>query len=176
MVEGTGDAYTLTSSLMNKGAMRVLQLARRLPDRRFIIVCSPAHSTHGSPDFTEEADALDNVEVWDRLHPKEMSRLWAETRILLVPSRYETYGLSALEAAWHTIPSIHVDTVHVREGIGAGARLLRSHSIDELSAAVEEVERDYLLWSMKAHNRAHELREREIAELAAFAAGVAGLK
>lgn len=176
MIEGTGDALTLTSSLVNKGAMRVLKLARSMPAQRFIIVRSPAHGTHGSPDFEEEAADLGNVEVWDRLHPRMMSVLWAETRILLVPSRYETYGLSALEAAWHGIPSVHVDTVHVREGIGTAARLLRSHSVEELSAAVEEVEDHYPVWAAMAHSRAHQLAEREAGELAAFAAGVAGLK
>lgn len=175
VVAGDGDALTVTSSLLNKGASRVLELARLLPDRRFIIVRSPAHVTHGAPSFEEDAASLDNVEVWDRLHPRMMSVLWAETRVLLVPSRYETYGLVALEAAWHGIPSVHVDTVHVREGIGEAARLLRSHSVEELGAAVEEVEKDYLLWSARAHNRVHELAEREARELAAFAAGVAGL-
>lgn len=175
MIAGGGDALTVTSSLMNKGAMRVLKLAQQLPDRRFIIVRSPAHGTHGSPDFEEEAADLGNVEVWDRLHPQMMSLLWAETKILLVPSRYETYGLAALEAAWHGIPSVHVDTIHVREGIGEAARLLRSHSVEELSAAVDEVEQDYVRWAALAHSRVHELSEREARELAAFAAGVAGL-
>jgi hypothetical protein len=175
MLEGTGDALTLTSSLLNKGASRVLELARLLPDRRFIIVRSPAHQTHGAPSFEEDAASLDNVEVWDRLHPRMMSVLWAQTRVLLVPSRYETYGLAALEAAWHGIPSVHVDTIHVREGIGTAARLLRSHSVEELRGAVEEVEQDYARWAAMAHSRVHELSERESRELGRFAAGVAGL-
>lgn len=175
MLEGAGDALTLTSSLLNKGVTRVLDLARLLPDRRFIIMRSPAHGTHGSPDFEETAASLDNVEVWDRLHPQMMGLLWAETRVLLVPSRYETYGLVALEAAWHGIPSVHVDTIHVREGIGTAARLLKSQTVDELSAAVGEVEGDYSRWAALAHSRVHELSERESRELGAFAAGVAGL-
>jgi hypothetical protein len=175
MIDGTGDALTLTSSLLNKGVTRVLDLARLLPDRRFIIVRSPAHETHGSLDFEERAASLDNIEVWDRLHPRMMSVLWAQTKVLLVPSRYETYGLSALEAAWHGIPSVHVDTIHVREGIGEAARLMKSQTVEELRAAVDEVDRDYTEWSAKAHSRAHALREREVRELAAFAAGVAGL-
>lgn len=172
---GPRDAYVLTSSLLNKGATQTLELARRLPDQRFIIVRSPAHGTHGSLDFEETAASLDNVEVWDRLHPEMMWVLWEETRILLVPSRYETYGLSALEAAWYGIPSVHVDTIHVREGIGTAARLLRSQSVDELRLAVEEVEGDLTRWADAAYARVHELSERETSELGAFAAGVAGL-
>jgi hypothetical protein len=175
MPDGPHNALTLTSSLLNKGAGRVLELARRRPDRRFIIVESPAHPTHGSPDFWEQADRLGNVEVWPRLHPGEMGRLWAETRVLLVPSRYETYGMSAVEAAWHGIPSVHVDTPHVHEGIGTAARLLQSQSVDELDGALTEVELEYDLWSDRAFDRAGSLAQRESDELERFAAGVAAL-
>lgn len=172
---GPHDALTLTSSLLNKGAARVLELAGMRPDQRFIIVESPAHPTHGDPLFWEIADRLDNVEVWPRLHPDEMWKLWAETRILLVPSRYETYGMSALEAAWHGIPSVHVDTPHVREGIGEAARLLTSFTVEELDRAVTEIENDYRAWSDRAFDRVGSLAQRELDELARFAAGVAAL-
>lgn len=174
-LNGPHDALTLTSSLLNKGVQQTMELAQRWPDRRFIIVRSPAHQTHGSVDFEEKAALLPNVEVWDRLHPDDMHLLWAQTKVLLVPSRYETYGLSALEAAWHDIPSVHVDTVHVREGIGTAARLLQSDSTDELELAVREVEADYDRWSDAARTRVEELAEREQAELAAFGASVARL-
>lgn len=172
---GPHDALTLTSSLLNKGAARVLELAGMRPDQRFIIVESPAHPTHGDPLFWEIADKMDNVEVWPRLHPDEMWKLWVETHILLVPSRYETYGMSALEAAWHGIPSVHVDTPHVREGIGTASRLLKTQTVEELGMAVLEVEQDYTRWSATAHSRAHELHLREMQELDRFAGQVAGL-
>lgn len=171
----TGDALTITSSLLNKGANQVLSLAKKWPHRRFIVVASPAHATHGTLDFFEKASELDNVEIWPRQHPNEMHILWAETKILLVPSRYETYGLSAIEAAWHGIPSIHVDTPHVREGIGTASRLLKTQTVEELGMAVLEVEQDYTRWSATAHSRAHELHLREMQELDRFAGQVAGL-
>ena len=174
-LNGPHDALTLTSSLLNKGVRQTMELAQRWPDRRFIIVRSPAHQTHGSVDFDDAVALLPNVEVWDRLHPDDMHLLWAQTKVLLVPSRYETYGMSALEAAWHDIPSVHVDTDHVREGIGTAARLLQSHSTDELEIAVREVEADYDRWSDAARTRVEELAEREQAELAAFGASVARL-
>lgn len=172
---GPHNALTLTSSLLNKGAKRVLELADMRPDQRFIIVESPAHPTHGDPNFWELADRLPNVEIWPRLHPDEMWKLWVETHILLVPSRYETYGMSALEAAWHGIPSVHVDTPHVREGIGVAARLLKSTTVAELDRAVTEIQADYRLWSDRAFDRVGSLAQRESDELARFAAGVAAL-
>lgn len=173
--EGPHNARTLTSSLVNKGAARVLKLATRRWDQRFIIVESPAHSTHGDLEFWRQAEKLDNVEVWPRLHPDEMKRLWAETRVLLVPSRYETYGMAAMEAAWYGIPSVHVDTPHVREGIGTAACLLKTTSFEELDHALTEVELEYDVWSERAYDRVSSLAQREADELARFAAGVAGL-
>lgn len=175
MPKGSHDALTLTSSLLNKGAGRVLKLAERRPEQRFIIVESPAHTTHGDPGFWEQAEKLDNVEIWPRLHPHEMGLLWAETHILLVPSRYETYGMSALEAAWHGIPSVHVDTIHVREGIGEAARLLRSTTVDELDSAITDVAVGYEGWAEQAFDRVTYLASRESEELARFAATVAAL-
>lgn len=173
---GRRDALTLTSSLKNKGAHTVLRLAASMPDRRFIIVESPAHSTHGSPSFWDEAGALPNVEVWSRLDSKDMYRLWAETHILLVPSRYETYGMSALEAAWYGIPSIHIDTPDVREGIGTGAWLLDKGTPDNVAAGITSVENNYDRWSQRARRRAEEVYERGVGELDEFAACVAAMQ
>ena len=175
MPEGPRNARTLTSSLVNKGVERVLELAKIRWDQRFIIVESPAHSTHGDPKFWDQVEKLDNVEIWPRLHPDEMGRLWAETRVLLVPSRYETYGMSALEAAWYGIPSVHVDTPHVREGIGTAAKLLTTTKTAELDHALTEVELGYDRWSERAYERVCSLAQRESDELARFAAGVAAL-
>jgi hypothetical protein len=175
MPDGARNARTLTSSLVNKGAGRVLELAKRRHDQRFIIVESPAHTTHGDSSFWDQADKLDNVEIWPRLHPDEMGRLWAETRVLLVPSRYETYGMAALEAAWYGIPSVHVDTPHVREGIGTAARLLKTTRFDELDHALTEVEIEHDVWAERAFTRVSSLAQREADELARFTAGVAAL-
>lgn len=172
---GPHDALTLASSLLNKGVMETLALAEKWPDRRFIIVESPAHPTHGAPTFWDDADALPNVEVWPRMHPDDMGLLWAQTRVLLVPSRYETYGMSAVEAAFHGIPAVHVDTPHVREGIGIAARLISQGSMGGLEQGVFEVEGEYDLWSDRARGHAQELAVREQVELGRFATRVTAL-
>jgi hypothetical protein len=155
---------------VNKGVKSTLGLAKILPEKRFIIVRSPAEATHGMRGFEEKAAALPNVEVWDRLEPHEMGELWRQTRIVFVPSAYETYGLSAVEAAWWGIPSVHVNTPHVLEGIGRAAWLLNTGcSVLDLEAAVDEVETEFLYWSMKAQERAVVLADREALELEAFA-------
>lgn len=165
----TGDAYLALSNLRNKGAGPVLQLAARMRRQRFIIVRSPAETTHGLPCFDQIAAKLPNVEVMPRVAPDEVADTYlSQARILLVPSRYETYGMSTIEAAGHGIPTVHVDTPHVREGIGDAAWLIPPLNLLKLMRGVGEIEADYAAWSAKARARAEWLAERQVTELAAW--------
>lgn len=165
-----GDAYTLLSSLVNKGVKVVLDMAAQLPEQRFIIVRSPAEPTHGYPDLERRAASLPNVELHPRVTPDRVADTYlSQTRILLVPSRYETYGMSALEAAGHSIPSVHVDTPHVREGIGDAAILTPPVSVTDTLAAVALIEAEYPYRSRVARARAEWIDERQAAELRAWA-------
>ncbi len=164
-----GNAYTLLSSLLNKGVEVVLELARRYPDQRFIIVRSPAEPTHGLKDIEARVAKLPNVELRPRVAPEEVINYLKETRILLVPSRYETYGMSAIEAAGYGIPCVHVDTPHVREGIGEAAVLVPPLDVDATDRAIKTIEKDYESYSANARLRAEWLHHRQDAELEMFA-------
>jgi hypothetical protein len=164
----TGDAYTVLSSLLNKGVEVVLELAKLYPDKRFIIVRSPAEPTHGLSDIEERARFLPNVELHPRVHPNEVHKYFEQTRILLVPSKYETYGMSAIEAAGYGIPTVHVDTPHVREGIGDAAVLVKPLSVQETSRGIDLIENNYESYSEKARARAEWIQGRQVAELDKF--------
>lgn len=164
-----GDAYTLLSNLANKGVECVLGLAKHLPDQRFIIVRSPAEPTHGLADFDERAASLPNVEVKPRVAPERVHEYLAQTRILLVPSRYETYGMSTIEAAGYGIPTVHIDTPHVREGIGNAAYLVSPPTQDEVLRGINTIEADYATWSHGARTQAEALAARQRDELANLA-------
>lgn len=174
-INNKGDAYTLLSSLRNKGVEVVLELAKLYPNQRFIIVRSPAEPTHGIKDLEERAAALPNVELHPRVAPEEVYKYFEQTRILLVPSLYETYGMSAIEAAGYGIPSVHVDTPHVREGIGEAAVLIPPLNVPEAAAAIEKIESNYDEYSKKARERAEWLQERQESEQKAFAEFVANV-
>jgi glycosyltransferase involved in cell wall biosynthesis len=171
-----GDAYTVLSSLYNKGVEVVLQLAKRYPDKRFIIVRSPAEPTHGIPDLEERAAKLPNVELHPRVSPEEVYKYFEQTRILLAPSRYETYGMSAIEAAGYGIPCVHVDTPHVREGIGEAAILVPPLGVEETARGIEMIEANYEMYSAKARARAEWLQDRQAMELDRFADFIANLQ
>lgn len=164
-VNNKGDAYTLLSSLSNKGVVTVLELAKLYPNQRFIIVRSPAEKTHGISDLEERASKLDNVELYPRVSPENVYEYFKQTRILLVPSRYETYGMSAIEAAGYGIPSVHVDTPHVREGIGDGAVLVPPLNTEATKEGIDLIERHYDAYSYNARKRAEWLEARQAIEL-----------
>lgn len=171
-----GDAYTLLSSLVNKGVEVVLSLAALYPDQRFIIVRSPAEPTHGLKNLEERAAKLSNVELHPRVAPEEVDKYLKQTRILLVPSRYETYGMSAIEAAGYGIPSVHVDTPHVREGIGTGAVLVPGLNVKETSNGIKLIENSYEEYSSNARLRAEWLQDRQKEELESFADFIENVK
>jgi glycosyltransferase involved in cell wall biosynthesis len=175
-VNNNGDAYTVLSSLLNKGVEVVLALAKMYPDKRFIIVRSPAEPTHGLKDLEERAALLPNVELHPRVPPEEVYKYFEQTRILLVPSRYETYGMSAIEAAGYGIPSIHVDTPHVREGIGDAAILIKPLSVEDAAKGIEIIESDYEAHSIKARKKAEWLQARQLKELEKFSEFIANVK
>jgi hypothetical protein len=164
-ISNKGDAYTVLSSLKNKGVEVVLYLAKLYPDKRFIIVRSPAEPTHGLPDLEERAAQLPNVELHPRVPPEEVYKYLEQTRILLVPSMYETYGMSAIEAAGYGIPCVHVDNAHVREGIGDAAVLVSPLSVDETYNGIKTIEENYEEFSKKARERAEWLYDRQLTEL-----------
>ena len=164
----TGDAYTCLSSLKNKGVEVMLSLAEMYPNKRFIIVRSPAEPTHGIPNLEELAAKLPNVELHPRVDPKDVYKYFEQTRILLVPSRYETYGMSAIEAAGYGIPTVHVDTPHVREGIGDAAVLVSPLNVAETANGINLIENDYDSYSLKARARAEWLYSRQEKELEQF--------
>lgn len=164
-----GDAYTLLSSLVNKGVEVVLELAKKYPDKRFIIVRSPAEKTHGLPNLEKRVAQLPNVELHPRVAPEEVYKYLEQTRILLVPSRYETYGMSAIEAAGYGIPSIHVDTPHVREGIGDAAILIPPLDTDAAANGIKLIESNYSEYSDRARQKAEFLESRQKQELSRLA-------
>ena len=171
-----GDAYTCLSSLRNKGVEVVLYLAEMHPDKRFIIVRSPAEPTHGIPDLEDRAARLPNVELHPRVDPKDVYKYLKQTRVLLVPSMYETYGMSAIEAAGYGIPTVHVDTPHVREGIGDAAVLVPALDVERTANGIQLIEKNYDKYSLGARARAEFISKRQREELEKFSEFISTVK
>lgn len=112
IVEATGDGYTLINLNRDKGAELFYKLAETMPERKFVGVVGG----HG-PQVVRR---LPNVEILE--HGPDMKRVWSRTRVLLMPSIYESYGLTAVEAGINGIPTIANPTPGLVENLGEAGR------------------------------------------------------
>jgi glycosyltransferase involved in cell wall biosynthesis len=122
-----GKYITLISSSENKGGKQFIEIARRMPGRQFLIV-------KGSYDEQITASLL-NLTIMD--NTADIRPVYANTRILLMPSKYESWGRTATEAMCNGIPVIANPTPGLRENCGiAGIFVDR----DDINGWVEAIE------------------------------------
>ena len=119
-----GGHVTLVNPLPEKGAGVFSELARRMPDVGFLAVEGGYQQ-----DQQVRPDRLGLANVAWQPHTKDMRRdVWARTRILLMPSEEESYGMAGVEALASGIPVIAHPTPGLRESLGpAGVFVARSN-------------------------------------------------
>lgn len=123
-----GTKVTLINLNENKGGNILAALAQRMPDVAFLGIIG-AYGDQIIPD-------LPNVEI--RPHTSDMRTVYGDTRILLMPSRYESWGRTAVEAMWSGIPVIASPTPGLVEALGPAGTFCDR---DNLSSWVFEIRR-----------------------------------
>ena len=93
-----GDCITLINANQNKGVHQFMALARAMPDRKFLGIL-PYYGERQLPP------SPDNVE-WIKFD-NDIRNILKRTRILLVPSYYESFGRVAVEAMINGIPTLY---------------------------------------------------------------------
>jgi len=164
-----GDAITLVNLTRPKGAELFAELARRLPERRFLGV--------QGPDASELAGAPP-ANVTTLAQVDDMRDVYGRTRVLLVPSVYEAYGRVALEAGWSGIPTIAHPTDGMREALGDAAVWVDRDDADAWVSHIEQLDdpEEYATRAERVRTRvealdpAHEIDDLERA-LVALAGG-----
>jgi len=96
--DGSGDRITLINANVNKGVQQFVALARAMPDRKFLGVL-PYYGERNVPPTPP------NVE-WVPFQD-DIRTVLKRTRILLVPSYYESFGRVAVEAMINGIPVLY---------------------------------------------------------------------
>lgn len=122
LVESTGDAIALVNLNEHKGSHLFYELAALEPNRRFLGVIGG----HGQQIIRRN---LPNVTILD--HGPDMKRVWEQTRVVLMPSVQESYGLIAVEAGLNGIPTIAHPTDGLRENLGPGGLFADRDSVSE---------------------------------------------
>lgn len=107
-----GDHITLINLTAEKGAFVFYELAKMFPDRKFLGVIG------GYGQQVINKNMPDNVEIFSHVSNENMKSIYGKTRILLMPSVYESWGRVAIEAAASGIPTIAHPTPGLLEALG----------------------------------------------------------
>ena len=136
----------------DKGAHTFYELARRFPDYKFLGV-KGGYGDQYVPD-----DLPNNVTIVE--HSNNILDVYRRTRLLLVPSKYESYGRVAVEGACSGIPTLSFETLGTREAMGDDAGFCQSHEDDEWAVKLEDMLYQYGLFAWAALDRAQRNWER----------------
>jgi len=96
--EFEGDCITLVNANQNKGVHQFLELARKMPRRKFLGVIP----YYGELQLPPSPPNIDWVPFDD-----DIRNILKRTRILLMPSYYESFGRIAVEAMINGIPVLY---------------------------------------------------------------------
>lgn len=127
----TGRRVTLINLNQHKGVETWRACARALPHLPFLGVTG----AHGPQVLHPRTPNM-------RIIPQtsDMRRdVWAHTRVLLVPSVYESYGMAAVEALASGIPVIAHPTPGLREALGDAAVFADREDVRAWTAAIREL-------------------------------------
>lgn len=153
---GTHDKITLVNLWDGKGGDVFWEIAERCPDLKFLGV----KGAYGE----QVIDDLPNVRVESHQKPESMKQVYAMTKILLMPSVYESYGRTAVEAACAGVPTIASPTPGLREALGSDGFFVTNRADpDEWVAVIRDVLKNYT--KAKAKARAIANRQNPRADL-----------
>lgn len=164
-----GDHITLINLFASKGGDVLWDLAERMPDHRFLGVIG----AYGE-QIVQEAP---NVEIVDHVPATEMAKqVYSRTRVLIMPSAYESWGRTAVEAIASGIPVVACPTPGLMESLGDAGIFVERGDLDGWVAELTALD-DPDVWS-KASDRAKR-RSRQLdpkADLARWCDAIEALK
>lgn len=152
-VDERGAADTVT---LGKGGELFRQLAEKMPRTRFLGVT-------GAYGTQQDMSGLSNVEVLPHLPHHEMrDKVWTRTRVLLVPSSYESWGRVGTEALCSGIPVIAHPTPGLLESLGDAGIFVDRSDVTGWSRALQTLA---MPGPYKAANRRALARAAELDDL-----------
>jgi glycosyltransferase involved in cell wall biosynthesis len=127
-----GTDVTLVNLADVKGADVFWEMARRFPEQRFLGVCG-GYSDQLIMD-------LPNSDVIPHQAPADMSAVvYARTKVLLMPSRYESYGMVGVEASCRGIPVLASPRGGLVEALGDAGTFVELDDLDGWERALRKL-------------------------------------
>ena len=163
-----GKAITLINCNPEKGGKVLEALAERMPDQQFLAV-KGAYGEQILPD-------MPNVEIVEHVAGEDMrERVFARTKVLLMPSSYESWGRAGVEALASGIPVVAHPTEGLCESLGEAGIFVDRNEVAGYEAVLRKLltTAEYRLASKRAKARSVELDPA--ADLAAWCSAVESL-
>ena len=146
---------TLINLDHNKGGHILREIAKAMPDKKFIGV----KGSYSEPaSLGQHIDQPPNVEVWEK--QEDIRKVYEKTRILIMPSKYESWGRTATEAMASGIPVVCTSTPGLLENCGeAGIYIQDRDNVEDWVKAIKKLDerKAFSNASKKAKERAIEL-------------------
>jgi glycosyltransferase involved in cell wall biosynthesis len=154
----TREFITLINLWDGKGGDVFWEIAERMPEVKFLGI----EGAYGEQVIGD----LPNVTVIGHQPPELMSWNYKQTKILLMPSTYESYGRTAVEAACAGVPTIASPTPGLREALGSDGTFVANRADpDEWVAAIKNMLKPANYTKAKAGARAIANRQNPKADL-----------
>lgn len=152
-VASRGEHVTLLNCSLAKGVATFRAVAQRMPEHQFLAV----KGDYGPQEriATRNARTISSTANLRR-------HVWSQTRVLLMPSESETWGMAGVEAMCSGIPVIAHPTPGLKESLGDAGIFVDRDDIDgwvEQLVRLDDV-REYAAASTAASRRAAELCDR----------------
>jgi hypothetical protein len=145
-------------------------IVRALPDRTFVGV-KGGYGKQSIPPGRRPR----NVTILDQLPPDRMHEVWAQLRVLLVPSATESWSMVASEALAHGIPVIAHPLPGLRENLADVGLWADRDQPEQWVERITWLESCWDEYSQKARERAIEQAELASAELDSWCAALEAL-
>lgn len=152
-----GEYITIVNANQNKGVSQFIEIAKRMPERKFLGVL---------PYYGELRVPLAPPNVIWVPFDDDIRNILRKTRILLMPSYYESFGRIAVEAMINGIPVLYSkpvvpsqypggSTEGVQEWIGPSAIACARDSPEEWARAIQELDDPDVYSSRSVSSKEH---------------------
>ena len=148
----TREYVTLINVNLNKGGKVLIEIAKRMPDVKFLGV----KGAYNKQYLLE--DAPSNI-VYVGSTPRVKEEIYAKTDILLMPSKEESWGRTAIEAMSSGIPVIAHPTEGLLESCGSAGLFCDREDIDAWVREIRKLKTDSEFYAKKSEECKRRARE-----------------
>ena len=118
----------------------VIELAARLPQRKFAMIGGPAHDPLYFDEIKERALSTGNIQFLGRVPYRDMSHYFSRTKVFINTSEVEGFPNTFLQSWMHGVPVV---SFFDPDGIIANEALGQSPSdVDEMARIIEQLATD----------------------------------